>query len=504
MPLIVIIDAIVVVILVGVAMRRGMEAALPFFVFFVTVLPLECRITIPGFFDVSAQRVSLIVLAILFFKTRKKTEKIKTLPFKRLIVLHAFWALASTLTSIVMITSVKQLLAQVLEYYFLYYIIVKSISDIRTIRKIVYAMTAAMALCSILGLLEIYAHWSVLSLFPADLQLPYLAGGALYSEKFDRGIRARATFVHPIHFGGALAMVIPLAFYLVTKPGKGWTKKVFLNVSLLLMFWGLYKSNSRGPWLAAIFAMAILTVAADSRIRKRIMTVAALACAVLIIRPGVAETLVNMYEQTFDPTSVMGASFEYRPVLFETVRKTLDESPYRALLGFGLGSFREKGLVLKMPRFAAHRWYTCDSSWILFWYETGYVGALILSTLLLQPAVLTLRSFRNLPRADRYFSLVLLSSLAAFYVVMISVAIYGWGQNGHMLWTVIALSTAYTILKKDEQRRAALAKAQNSQIDHQPSVCMPSWAKTPENVELGWAEPRHSTFTGARGQLRGS
>ena len=106
-----------------------------------------------------------------------------------------------------------------------------------------------------------------------------------------------------------------------------------------------------------------------------------------------------------------------------------------------------------MPGIDTHRWYTCDSSWILFWYETGYVGLAILTTLLLRPAVLALRSFRRLPRTDRYFALVLLSSMVSFYVVMISVASYGWGQNGLMLWAIIALSVAYGILKKDQLRR---------------------------------------------------
>ena len=47
-----------------------------------------------------------------------------------------------------------------------------------------------------------------------------------------------------------------------------------------------------------------------------------------------------------------------------------------------------------------------------------------------------------------------------------SVAIYGWGQNGHMLWIVIAMSIAYTILKKDElNSRTARSKIQPSRSE---------------------------------------
>ncbi len=154
-----------------------------------------------------------------------------------------------------------------------------------------------------------------------------------------------------------------------------------------------------------------------------------------------------MYLATMDTNSMMGSSFEYRPVLFHTVTKTLNSDIGRGFLGFGLESFRDKELILEMPGIETHRWFTCDSTWILFAYESGYVGLIILGSLLLRPAAMAYRSFRRLSKPDRHFSLIALSSLVSFYVVMISVSIYGWGQNGYMLWTVISVSIAYTLLK---------------------------------------------------------
>jgi hypothetical protein len=469
MLLVVIIDLIVIATLVSVAARKGLEQALPYFVFLVVLLPEESRIKLEGVFDLYTHRIALATLLVLFFIYRKKS-KVRVIPFTNLIYLHIAWATTSTLFSIVAMTSVKQLLAQLVEYYLLYYIILKTVTKTRTISNVIYAMIAAMSVCSVLGLLEIYAQWSVLSIFPTELQLTYGTGDTLYTEMFDRGVRARATFPHPIHFGAALAMTIPLAFSMATS-SRNRLAKISLNVSLLLMFWGLFKTGSRGPWLAAAVAMGILAVGAEAKVRKQIIAVVVLASTVMIIRPGIADTLWNMYRASMDPTSMMGSSLQYRPVLFHTVTKTLNESPERALLGYGLGSFREKGLILEMPGIETHRWYTCDSTWILFAYETGYVGFLILATLLLKPAFLALRSFRKLPKSSRQFSLTFFSSLAAFYVVMISVAIYGWGQNGYMLWTVIALSVAYPILKKDELRHhGVLVSARRSEMTKPPSL----------------------------------
>jgi O-antigen ligase len=450
MLIVILIDLIIVGTLVAVTATKGLERALPYFVFFAVLLPQESRIVLSGLFDLSSTRIALVTLLALFFVYRKKA-KIRKNPLKNLMYVHIAWVTVSLTFSIVFMTSAKQLLAQVAEYYLLYFLMLKTITDLRTITRICYAMVAAMSVCSIFGLLEIYAQWSVLSIFPAELQLKYGGGNTLYAEMFDRGVRARSTFPHPIHFGGALAMTIPIVFYLLSF-AKGW-KRHFLSCSLLLMFLALYKTSSRGPWLAAAGAIGILVIAAQPKIRKRVITVGLVACAILILRPGITETLINMYAATLDSHSMMGSSFEYRPVLLHTVIKTLNENPERAILGYGLGSFREKGLILEIPGIETHRWYTCDSTWILFAYETGYVGFIVLATILVKPAMMALRSSRKLPKADRSFGVVSFSSMAAAYTVMISVAIYGWGQNGYMLWTVISMSIAYTSLKKDLMRR---------------------------------------------------
>jgi hypothetical protein len=216
-----------------------------------------------------------------------------------------------------------------------------------------------------------------------------------------------------------------------------------------LMFWNLYKTSSRGPWLATILSLSVLTVVARPKIRRRILAVALLAVVVLMIRPGVADTIWNTYLATLDPDTSMGASFQYRPVLFHTVTAALRDDPGRALLGFGLGSFREKGLVLVLPRIETHRWYTCDSSWILFIYETGYVGFSLLAALLFKPAAMALRGYWKLPTTDRrHLSLICFSSFVSLFFVMMSVAMYGWGQNGYMLWTLIAITVSNTALKE--------------------------------------------------------
>jgi hypothetical protein len=456
--LILTIDALIVTILVAVSKRKGLEAVLPYLFFIIILLPDECRIALPGLFDLRAQRVAIIVFAIVSL-TSKRTNQWRSLPLRSLMIVTFVWVLASTCFSIVFMTSLKQGVAQVIEYYLLYYFVLRTITNRGTITKMLYAMVGAMSVCAIFGLMEIYFHWGVLSLFPPETQSIY---GTLYQDLFDRGIRARSTFVHPIHFGAALAITIPFAIYLLSTHPQTWAKKMILNISILLMVWSLYKTGSRGPWLAAAIALLILTAAADAKLRKRMFRFGAVASLLLILRPGIGETFLNMYSATFNPESRMGSSFQYRPVLLQTVMSTLNADPLRAIFGYGLGSFREKGLVLEMPGVETHRWYTCDSTWILFWYETGYVGLTFFGALLLKPAFMALRSLRRLHKQDRCLRIAMISSLSAYYVVMMSVATYGWGQNGHMLWILFAMSSAHTLLPRATLRQSSTSSLKGS------------------------------------------
>ena len=197
------------------ASRRRLEDALPLFCFFLVLMPLESRFVIPGLFDVNIMRVSLATLLILYLIRGEQSGR-GPLPLRRAMLLHVGWAICSTLYSLSVATSMKQLLTQVLEFYLMYFILVKTISRVETIYKIIYAMMLAMGVCCFFSLLEAYASWSILSIFPPSTWITYDGGrDPLYIE-LGRGLRVRSTFPHPILFGDALAMSIPLTFYLLS------------------------------------------------------------------------------------------------------------------------------------------------------------------------------------------------------------------------------------------------------------------------------------------------
>lgn len=432
----------VIVLSLVVASRRSLENALPVFCFFLVLMPLEARLVIPGLFDFNTMRLSLLTLLILYLYHGRASNNDTPLPLKSLIILHISWAVCSTLYSLSVATSAKQLISQVVEYYLLYFLFVRIITEVSTIYNIVFAMVMAMGICSIFGVVEVYAHWSILRIFPQNLWITYNGGvDPLYIE-WGRGLRIRSTFPHPILFGDALAMSIPLTLYLLSI----WERRrdrILLWTSLVLMFWAIYKTSSRGPWIATALCGVLLFIMVRNKVRNYLLVIALMAAIVLVARPGVWATIAGLYQSSTDASSPVGSSYLYRDALNNTVKNAVGKEPGRALLGYGLGTFRELGLDINFLN-TVQRWYTCDNNWALFLYETGYIGLLLIAALLFAALWIAFKSYWQLPPPESYFSAVIFISLSGFYFLLLSVAGYSWGQQGYMAWILISVAVSYS------------------------------------------------------------
>jgi hypothetical protein len=427
--------------------RRRIEDALPAFCFFLTLMPLEARLVIPGVCDVNTMRVSLLTLLVLFL-SKKRPPNTNRIPLKNLMMLHVAWILCSTAYSISVATSIKQLVAQVLEYYLMYFLIVRSITSLSTLYKILYAMMMAIGLCCICSLAEVYATWSILRIFPQNLWITYNGGvDPLYIE-WGRGLRVRSTFPHPILFGDALAMSIPITLYLLSI-WQNKRQRAFLWVAFLLMAWAIYKTSSRGPWIAATLCCVVLSLMVKKRIRAYLVTIAAVMAIVILARPGIWQTIDGLYDATTDVNNPVGTSYLYRHALTEAIDESMHKDTGRYLFGYGLGTFREKGLDITFLG-VTHHWYTCDDNWALFLYETGYGGLIIMSTLLFKPLFMAWRGYRRMPRPANDLSGVFCVCIAAFCFLLLSVAGYSWGQQGYMAWILISLSVSHARVVRSE------------------------------------------------------
>src|ERR1700709_421388 len=122
------------------ASRRRLEDALPVFCFFLVLMPLEARVVVPGLFDLNTMRISLGTLLILYLVRGEPAVDSDPLPLKYLMFMHVTWAAISTLYSLSFATSAKQLLSQVMEFYLLYFLLVRIITKVKTIHNILFAI----------------------------------------------------------------------------------------------------------------------------------------------------------------------------------------------------------------------------------------------------------------------------------------------------------------------------------------------------------------------------
>jgi O-antigen ligase len=464
MTLIIAIDLIVVGTLLAIALNKGFEDVLPFAAFACILVPGTSSIPLPGLFVLTTQRLVLVVLILLYFALGKRGQKsslVKKGPLKWLIVAQVTWSLISTANSIVPVMSIKKLLSEVVEYYVLYAICVKTVSSVHMIYRILNAIVGAIFVCSVFGAFEAYTGWSVMSLFPAHVSEIGLALGLTGKEEG----RIASTFPHPILFGAMLAIAITLALHLVKVADSG-KKKAFLWAAILLMFLNIYRSLSRGPWLGLILALILLLLFERGKVRKYLLVIGTLTVLVLVIRPGVFDTIRDLWAGTFtaDWNSPKGLSYEYRYELRRVAQRALARDFHRELWGYGMESFFALHLEGEL---AGHRFpfLSCDSAWIELMVETGYVGLFLIALLLFKPAWLSWKDFRRIRGPDRYLSLTLFTCMVAYYFMMLSVDMYAWGQEGYMLWILIALSVSHRVLigSNPSTRRSTIARA--------PSLC---------------------------------
>jgi hypothetical protein len=455
MTLVIIIDLLVVAILCSIAFSKGVEAALPFATFVLIFVPMESRISL-GVFELTTQRLVIVLLFLLYFTlggNKEQNGSNVSTPLLYLMLVHIAWCILSTIDSIVLIMSIKKLLSVVFEYYLLYFIYWRSISRVQTIHKILMAIVVAILVCSIFGTYEAYRGWNLSSLMGSSALSRFSGIGA----ESERGNRIHATFGHAILYGTALAMAIVIALFLLGQARKHRTKAL-LWAGLMLMFLNIYKTSSRGPWLDVILGLLLFSIFGRNQLRRYVLVIVALSITVCIVRPGVWESVEGIYFNTMDTNTTQGSSYEYRYALMRVGTEAVLRSPTRAIWGYGLESFYDLGLVADFLNMH-YEFLSCDSSWVELMVETGFVGLFIIALLLMQPMLLAWKRFRSMGDSERNLMLVLFINMFVFYFQMLSVGMYSWGQNGYMLWILIAATYSLDRIKKAEILREDPAPA---------------------------------------------
>jgi hypothetical protein len=225
----------------------------------------------------------------------------------------------------------------------------------------------------------------------------------------------------------------------------------------------------------------------QGRTRKALLCIMVLSLAVVILRPGIRNTIVGIYESTFG-SDATGSSYRYRYALQDAaVKRLTGPTSGRTAWGYGPESFYDvhlEGMLDGKP----HEFQSCDNAWVELLVETGFVGLAVIVTLLMMPLFASLRQCWTLPKEARSLSILLFINFVMCYFQMYSVGMYSWGQNGYMLWILIALTFAHQKLharldKTDGEGSEASSDARRTEC---PSRMESEWWETVgESCRLG-------------------
>lgn len=439
MALIIALDVGVIAWLVYVAFARGFEKVLPIAAFLLVIFPSASRIQLPGLFDLTTQRVTVLALCALYIAVgrRERDDEVREpAVLRNLLMCVVGWMLISSAESVVPSISFKSTLSQYFDFCTVYLIYARTIHNREVLNKVIAGFVAGMAGCCLFGILEVYADWKIASLFPP------VAGRFAELEGLDsRGTRMQSTFDHAILFGAALSMAIPLALYLISIASAA-KSRVALSIATAAMLLCIYKTGSRGPWLALILALVVVAVTGGKELRKPVWIVVICTALVVVGRPGIRDTIGSLYGATTDQDSAQGESYRWRYVLYHIATQELSRSIGRGLWGYGPESFYYLGLTTEFSiegEMHTVKVESCDSAVVELLMDTGYVGCCLVMALISTAIGMGYRVYRGEPNGPRSAFPVLCGALLAFCFLMTNVELFGWGQQSYMLWILLAM-----------------------------------------------------------------
>jgi O-antigen ligase len=295
-------------------LSKGFLLAVTFFV----LLPPEVKIPSPGGLpEITVQRIILMGICALWYSSNKFS--VVGTPFKRFLYVLLFLRFISVVLSITPAASIKEWLSFAFEGVIFYFIVSSVLNTAQMRIAAMKALLRGFVVVAAIGWIERY--WEV--------SIPALV---ISNFGFVDGIQA--TFRHRILFGYAMAMAMPLALVLLDF-ASGTRERLFLWVSLALIVAACFFADSRGGWIGMGIGGMLSMVLGSKRTRKRCIFLLSLAAIVVLVRPGVRQTILDRFDATFDEGSYKNESYSYRWKLWHVAYSEIQKSPERFLFGYG-------------------------------------------------------------------------------------------------------------------------------------------------------------------------
>lgn len=412
-------------------LNKDYRKGLAFSIFLLILMPREL------FFEVGGGLPTLtgfraIILTALFYSlyTNKLKIKWQKMPILTLLILVLFCKACSLFFAYDLMVSFNGILIFLIERLLFFVILIKGIENRETLESILRSVGLVIIIIAILGFIERYTQIN-----PVD----YIALSDNPRFESRMANEVYSTLPHPILFGTALAMGLPICLFLFDVQANR-TVRYIIGIFVLLIIAAIYFSNSRGPWLACIVVFFILLLLNYSRIRVRVIPMLYLTILVLMLRPGVFDTIYGLSASTLDENSLEGSSFQYRFELFKVAYREIILAPERLAFGYGDNAAQSMNIT-GMLSYGSRRevtFWSWDSEFALLLLHNGFIGFALHLILYLYCLIYLMKKTQLVDGKDRDLIIALLASNSVLVFMMTNVAIFA-PQLHFIFWTNMAI-----------------------------------------------------------------
>jgi hypothetical protein len=332
-----------------------------------------------------------------------------------------------------------------MSFVLLYFVIVSVLKTPRDIDRVVASLAGGGAVLSVLAVIESRTHYNFFDHLSTYAPFLHFQGGTV----LNRGGRLRVvgSAQHPIAFGAALVMLVPLAVYRaqVSTRRRWW-------VAVFLLILGSLSTSSRTA-VTMLLTVALIYLVMRPRQMKRIWP--ALLPALVVIHfaiPGTIGTTVSAFfpsgglvAQQQDAGAGHARLSTVSPVLHGEVAPD-------PILGEGFGT----RITVPTPTTPVANAPITDDQWLGSLAETGIAGVFVLGWLFVR----FFRSARRAAMTDTSPRGALLTAATAtvtsYSVGMLTFDAYSFIQVTFIFFIVLALGAATLNTSPDAWRRSSL------------------------------------------------
>lgn len=397
------------------------ERVLEIYAVVLVVVPSVIQISIGGFAFTAFRLLAPLMIAVFAVRVLTGREQMRRSPLDFTIV--AFVLVIAIGFVITMDVgdgdarryAMTRIITFIVEYIAIFYLAFWTVRDSSARARMVMVLVVAMGLVAAYGLVEAVTHQNYVNAIDTGLAKDDVA-----RRVFTRAdlTRARSMFEHPISLGTALAMTLPLALHITTfaRPRAG---RLVGWVALVLMLACLVATVSRGPYLAAILALATVYLAGGAKKVRARMVIGLTGFATVVVLFG-----WPLVERVFS-TFAIDASVQSRLVDYPRVLRIFAAHP---LLGQGLGSLNPSSFAY------------VDNYFLKTLAELGLVGVATLVGLLVSVMIALSLALRRLSAGpERSLAAAALGAAAAFILQTATFDSFSFSKSSGVFWLIVAI-----------------------------------------------------------------